>query len=163
MSTDGYRHEKGCAWSGMTLERRSLNDRLCVCDPHGTKARAHAVFMERWNRRHVLMQDEVWYPKEGDPVRLDEMSLRWKKNLLAFLERRAEALKMSAELELVGATMGGEHAQDAVDQILAETLETKATTWLYQQPLVEKLEQLIREGHDGPVDRFDAAKAEATS
>lgn len=161
--TGGYRHEERCAWRGQTLDKISLNDRLCICDPRGTKARASALFLEQWKRRHVLFQDEIWYPREGDPVRLDDMSLRWKRNLLAFLERHAPSLKQQAEFELMATTMNGEHAQDAVDQILSETLETKATTWLYQQPLVERLERLIREDHDGPVDRFDATKVGAES
>lgn len=151
---DGYRHEKGCAWSGETLVRHPLSDRYCICDPHGTKARALEVAMEKYDRRHVLYQGEVWYPKNGDPVRLVDMSLRWKRNLLAFLERRAPTLQdgylTNTEWSLVGAA---EHATDIVMAEVQRERELAPVTWLYRTPLVLQLEQLIREEQDGPVDR----------
>lgn len=156
---DGYRHKSSCRFSGLTLAEVSLNHDHCICDPHGTKHRALDLALEKDARRRVLSQDELWYPKEGGQVRLDEMSLRWKTNLLRFLERRAGALQDSAIQRLLsGPQPGGDMASDAFDSMVDAEIDAKPTTWLYRQPLVLKLEQLIREGHDGPVDRFDATK-----
>lgn len=163
MSTQTH-HVDACAFRGMTFAEVAVDAELCCCDPTGEQARAVEAALQQWRRRAVLSQTEVWYPREGDPVRLDDMSLRWKRNLLAFLERRAPRLKASAEWQLVGWASSdriGEHAADSLDAVLSETMDTLPLTWLYRQPLVERLEQLIREGHDGPVDRFDATKAEA--
>lgn len=159
MSATQKRHQKECAHSGQPLDAVSVNYPLCICDPDGSKRAAQEATLERLNRRNVLMQDKVWYPKDGDPVRLDEMSLRWKKNLLAFLDRRASALHESAVNAVIfGPRPGGDAACDAFDSMFDELMETRPTTWLYDQPLVVRLEQLIRENHDGPVDRFDSTK-----
>lgn len=105
------------------------------------------------SKRDVLSQDEVWYPKTGDPIRVDEMSLRYKKNVLAFLERRAPTLKAAYEWRMIaGPQPSGDAAQDAFDSAMGELFEMQPIKWLYRTPLVERLEQLVREGHDGPID-----------
>lgn len=153
------RHERRCAYSGAPVGPPGGSDHsvplsagLCICDPHGTKARAGERAVEAFNRRHVLWQTEVWYPKEGPAIRVDEMSLRYKQNVLKFLERRAPNLKASYEAELTFSPgVRGEHALDAVDAILTETFATRPVTWLYSTPLVDRLEALVRAGHDGPI------------
>jgi hypothetical protein len=158
---DGFRHIRNCRFSGMTLAEVSLVHEHCICDPHGAKARAGKLAYEKYLRRTVLYQDEVWYPREGDSVRLDEMSLRWKLNLVRFLERRAPQLQRSyltnTEMSLIGAA---EHAADQVMAEVQQDWELAPTTWLYRTPFMLRLEQLIRERHDGPEDRSNAKTAQ---
>jgi hypothetical protein len=154
------KHEQGCMHGGQPIgppggpdHSIPLSDRYCICDPHGDKKRAMERAFLRFQKRHVLWQEEVWYPKEGPAIFLTDMSLRYKGNVLRFLERRAPNLKAQYEMELtLSPGVQGEHALDAVDQILDETFEMLPTTWLYRTPFVLRLEQLIREGHDGPID-----------
>lgn len=121
--------------------------------------------IEQWKRRHVLSQTEWWYPKQGDPVRLEAMSLRWKRNLLAFLVRRAPALHKSAAWEMVlaaGTHNGGDMAQDALDDIAADLMDAEPLVWLHEQPFVRRLAELVDAEADGPEDRHDPSKVVAT-
>lgn len=139
------RHGPRCAWSGQPVGQPSLNDDLCVCDPHGNKQRAHARFMERYRRRNVLWQDEVWYPMTGGPVRVKSMGLSYMQNVVAFLERRAPRLKRAYEWDLAFAPgVQGEHALDAVESILTRTMGMSPEEWLHDTPLVRRLDRRVR-------------------
>lgn len=83
-------HGDSCRFAGMPFSRRSRDHEHCCCDPDGSRAQAHADFMRRYTRRNVLSQTELWWPKgapDDAPIRVEDMSLQYKKNLLAFLER----------------------------------------------------------------------------
>lgn len=110
--------------------------------------------LRRYKAQHVLEQDQVWYNREGDEILLEDMSLRYLKNVLAFVERRAAFLKARAEAQLLFwcGQPHGDMAQDALDSILAEVLDQEPTTWLYGQPLVARLDYLVKIEHDGPFD-----------
>lgn len=145
-------HTRACKYAGLKVEgRANLDDPECCCDPDGSRIQRHLDFMRRYRRTHVLWQEETWFNKDGDAIRVTDMSLTYKRNVLAFLERRAPRLKMAYEVELAFAPVQGEMASDAIDDLLTETMDTLATTWLYRTPLVLRLEQLVREGHDGPI------------
>jgi hypothetical protein len=152
---DILRHHKGCAYSGSPVgpphskhDGRScipLSAQLCVCDPHGDKQRQHDLFLGRYKRRHVLWQREVWYQWDGAEIRITDMSVDRMKALVLFLERRAPRLKAAYESELVFAPgVQGEHALDAVDDILHETIEKDAVEWIRETPLMQRLNRRIR-------------------
>lgn len=147
-------HGEGCRFRGMTLGEVHLNHHHCICDPHGDKARQLARFIEKDRRRSVLWQDEVWFDRSGAEFRLEDLSLRWKRNILSFLEARASNLHMQwiAQTAL-GPQPSGEAASDAFGRMLDEAMSESPTKWLYQTPLVERLEHLIRIDQDGPLDR----------
>lgn len=153
----GAYHTGGCRFAGLPISgRASLDHEHCCCDPDGSKAQAHLEFMRRYERRNVLSQTELWWPKgapDDQPIRVEDMSLRYKKNLLAFLERRADHLKFRYELDMVsGPQPSGDGARDLFDRELTGVLEAKPVTWLYSMPFVENLERLVREEADGPID-----------
>lgn len=153
------RHGEGCRFRGMVVGREaSLGHEYCICDPHGTKHRALVLAVEKDRRRSVLWQDEVWFDKSGSEFRLEDLSLRWKRNILAFLDARAPMLQASwLARTCLGPQPSGEAATDAFDQMLDEAMSESPTKWLYQTPLVERLEHLIRIGQDGPLDRASDA------
>lgn len=106
---------------------------------------------ERRRRREVLQQDEVWFDSLGREIQLTEMSMRYKKRVVAFLERRAPMLKLRYELRfMVSVDQMSEASQDAIGCEFDRILEQRPTTWLFQQPLLVRLERLIHDGHDAP-------------
>jgi hypothetical protein len=142
------RHGPGCARSGHEVGTHKgavpLSDFQCVCDPYGDKARAHALVMDRYQRRQVLWQDEVWYQEDGTEVRVADMSLDRMQALVLFLERRAPRLKVSWEWSVaLSPGVQGEHALDAVDQMLAESHATDAVEWIHDTPLVRRLDRRV--------------------
>lgn len=131
----------------------STDHELCCCDPYGDVAQSLRDSLRRWERRHVLTQDKVWWPKDADePIRVKDMSVRYKRNVLAFLERRAPQLKLAADWEIAGVQMNGEHAQDAVDAIAAAQYEMTVEEWFNDLPLIRKLRRHIRKGKGGAID-----------
>jgi hypothetical protein len=127
------------------------------CDPRGNlqeKALSDTVQpplkerLARIERRTVLSQDEVWYPKDGDPVRLQDMDTRYLTNVRNFLYRKAAALKNQEEWDMLSfaGTLGGEMAQDAMDSMLFEIMDMDPAIWLSQQLLMIRIEELIKAG-----------------
>lgn len=132
--------------------RLDVWDGDCTCDPFGrVEARAQAAILQR-RKAHVLSQTEFWFTRDGRELRVDELSLRYKRSILAFLERRAPSLLAGwVSRTLDCASTASEHAADGLYRLADEAMSKRPVTWLYEQPLAERLEALIREGHDGPI------------
>lgn len=93
----------------------------------------------------LLNQDEWWEPKEGPPKRVDELVPSHIRRLLAWLERRAPALKSRYEWSIAsGPYPSGEAAQDCFDQAQEELWKTPVSVWFGQFPLIKKLRELDR-------------------
>lgn len=155
------RHGEACRFAGLPLGPRGgsdgrvpLSHEHCVCDPHGTKARVRARQWERSRRSRVLWQDQVWWDREGNELRLTDLSHRYLSNLLGFLEARAQRFYDTFVWSMAaGPHPSGDAATDAFEVEFDQLLNTKPTTWLYSTPLLVMLERLVRDGHDGPIDR----------
>jgi hypothetical protein len=102
-------------------------------------------------------QREWWVTKGGAVLRIAEMDLSHRRNLLAYLERAADTLKMNAEWALVSSFPGdpSDGVADALDSIQGEMERTTSIDWLNQQPLVKALRKSIK------VDEKAARKAAA--
>lgn len=113
-----------------------------------TEERLAALFWEpemspppaRVGMIRLLEQDVWWKPKDGDPVRVEEIDDRWRGNLIRFLERRAERLKFKYELSLItGPQPSGDMACDAFDSACSALFDQSALEWLRDQPLYRRL------------------------
>lgn len=130
--------------------------RVQVLGPDGHLPRSEEEIraaVKRAEQRMVLTQTEVWFDADGNEIRLEDMSLRYLKNVLGFLERRADRLKRAAEAQIWAWSTEphGDMAQDSLDRMYAEIEDQQAMTWLYDQPLVRQIDYLIKIEHDGPV------------
>lgn len=105
---------------------------------------------------HQLKDQRTWWvTKEGAVLKLDEMSLSHRRNLLAFLERNAEALKTAEEWALVSSFPADppDGVADALDQIQGEMEATPAGKWLRRLPLVKALRKSIKRDEEAAVAR----------
>jgi hypothetical protein len=94
--------------------------------------------------RRLLAQDEIWHPKNANPIRLQAMAPSHRRNLLAWLRRRAPRLKESTAWSyLTGPGPSGDMACDAFDRELDELDAQDPQAWLAEQPLVIRLANLI--------------------
>jgi hypothetical protein len=93
---------------------------------------------------NCLYQAEVWTTKDGREIALGDMTPEHRRNLLAWIRRRAEQLKWSAELRIcAGPGPSGDAASDCFDAIFDEMLRTPAAEWIEEQPLVARLRELV--------------------
>lgn len=93
----------------------------------------------------LLDQDEWWEPKDGPPKRVNELAPSHVRRLLAWLERRAPALKSRYEWSIASFPYSsGEAAQDCFDQAQEELWKTPVSVWFEQFPLIKKLRELDR-------------------
>lgn len=145
-------HTPACAFAGKAFDRYSADHEWCCCDPDGSRAQAILDYLVRSQKARVLHQRRHWWPKGAtEPIRVKDMSVRYKRNVLAFLERRADRLKQGAEWELAGVQMNGEHAQDSIDQMLDVLMRTSTLEWFNDLPLIKRLRRDIRRGRGGPI------------
>lgn len=95
---------------------------------------------------HLKAQKTWWVSKDGTVHKIAEMALQHKRNLLAFLERNAEALKMSEEYALISSFPDdpSDGVADALDGIMDEMDSTPTTKWLRKLPLVKALRKSIK-------------------
>lgn len=96
----------------------------------------------------LLRQDEWWRPFEKPPVRLVDMTVSHRRNLVAWLERRAFSLHLqesfrNAMIAVSPIGPGGDMACDAFDSMSMEHDRKDPREWLDEQPLVQKLRELI--------------------
>lgn len=105
---------------------------------------------------HQLKDQKVWWvSKDGTAHKIAEMALSHRRNLLAFLERNADGLKMKEEWALISG-FGGELSDgvaDALDQIQGEMEATPSTKWLRKLPLVKALRKSIKADEEAAVAR----------
>jgi hypothetical protein len=100
------------------------------------------------NIHALLAQDQVWQPKDpidGKPViALPDMLPSHRRNLYAFLHRRADLLKFKHELAMVsGPGPSGDMACDAFDHEMTALFDIPPRVWLDGQPLMRRLRELI--------------------
>lgn len=95
----------------------------------------------------VLDQREVWIDKDRNTVTLDDMSPRYARNLIAWLNRRADRILLAAQMRLSrdAAAPHGDMAQDALDGALDNLLRANAEEWLEEQPLMQRLHEIAEE------------------
>lgn len=95
---------------------------------------------------HLKDQKTWWVSKDGTVHKIAEMALQHKRNLLAFLERHAEALKMNEEYALISSFPDhpSDGVADALDGIMNEMDATPTTKWLRKLPLVKALRKSIK-------------------
>jgi hypothetical protein len=93
--------------------------------------------------------------KDGTAYKIAEMALQHKRNLLAYLQRNADGLKMKEEWALIsgfGADLSDGIA-DALDQIQGEMESTPSGKWLRKLPLVKALRKSIKADEEAAVAR----------
>lgn len=116
----------------------------------------------------TLRQEEMWYGQDSFPYRIATMDINHIVNVLDWLRRRANALRLQhywdefLELNDLDDSEVGPRTEEAFVRWLGANpaLETNAVDWLRRMPLVEALwrELRQRDGIDGDlVDvRYDA-------
>lgn len=92
----------------------------------------------------LLQQNREWITNDGTVMRVDDMTLSHKQNVLRMLRKLAFVLKFSYELNLIPVITGpmgprGEAAQDAVEQVFDTLLMQSDREWLDEQPLAARL------------------------
>lgn len=95
--------------------------------------------------RLITNQKKIWIDRVGNTHTVNLISIRYVKNLRAYLLRNSG---LYLESYLWRAFLGapyprGEVAQDAVESAIAELEEMKPKTWMKHQPLYRQL--LLRE------------------
>lgn len=93
----------------------------------------------------ILEQDEMWWPREGPPIRLTDMGPRHRRNTLAMIRRGAAATKFAYEISLLSGPMPDPDsmAADMVDEGLRQLAEQDSAEWIEEQPLVAQLANLV--------------------
>lgn len=93
-----------------------------------------------------LHQDRWWVTSDGTRIRIKDMTPRHRRNLKAWLERNAQALKTAEENTLWGLSMhvGGEMALDALDAEISRLMEMSPQEWLEETPFYRKLRRRVR-------------------
>lgn len=100
----------------------------------------------------LLTQSDRWVDRGGELHDLDAMSVRYKANIVGFLERRAVGLAdfySYGEILSFSGPLGpsGEMAQDSLDQALEEAdRERRADPlkWLRSTPLLQRLRHDVK-------------------
>lgn len=93
-----------------------------------------------------LDNDETWTTGDGETIALEDMEPRHRRNVLAWLEKRAEALKLADDLSLCSVVgPSGDAASDMFEMSVGQQFEMSAAEWLEEQPLVIALRDLESE------------------
>lgn len=119
---------------------------------------------------NVLTQTETWYDFEGEAYTIRAMSIRYKRNLLRWLERNAVHLMLQYMWSMPYPNLNGEMAQDAAehewDREQTRLMNTPAIEWIVRTPLYEAVQSSVARGEDGPqgddpekLERYKAAVA----
>lgn len=105
---------------------------------------------------HFLDQDEIWTDKEGNQHRIDEMSVRYKANVVAFLERRAVSMEFNyslGEARFIGGM--AMHAQELAEDACGDEWERRMddpVAWLRSTRLMKRLIDDVANGRGGEDD-----------
>lgn len=133
------------------IDRRHSDDALSDPEWDADELEYLDDLRERNKRNRVLRQQDYWYDALGREVPLTSMSLRYKKNVVRYLERRAPLLQLQDGLASMSLLeQMSETNQDLLEAEIDFDMSKLPTTWLHEQPLLIMLERLIREGHDAP-------------
>lgn len=114
--------------------------------------------------RAQLFEQTVWWTSQDGPIRLSDMASSHLENTYKWLQRRAEALKMRADLALIGSFPNNpsDGVADALDQIQDDMNRTSASDWLESQPLVKRMRKLIKKNAKASARRAKDAGVVAT-
>jgi hypothetical protein len=83
----------------------------------------------------ILKQDEFWWTREGEQVRLVDMGPRHKRNTLAMLRRNNDAMSLRFAVAVFD--------NDASDETKRDAAAFGADDWLEEMPLIKRLHELI--------------------
>jgi hypothetical protein len=102
---------------------------------------------------NALYQEETW-GKGEDAVPIASMPTRHIKNVVSWIWRNRESLKMQAEAEMAfGMKPGGDAAIDAFDSAFNELLETPVNRWFGELPIIAAFRNALRK--DDLIDRTE--------
>lgn len=90
---------------------------------------------ERPDLLELLDQEELWWPAEGPPVRLEDMGPRHKRNTLAWLRRRAIALWPWIQYRAT--------SDHAPYEVQLDAMHTTAERFADDSPLIVRLAELV--------------------
>lgn len=97
----------------------------------------------------ILEQDKIWITRDGRVLKLEDMELSHRRNVLRILERRAISFHWRAFMHYfvfpLGGRPNGELSNSVFDRAEDEFLEKKPIVWLREQPLVRRLRTLVDE------------------
>lgn len=98
--------------------------------------------------KNYLHQDTEWLTKEGQLLKLTEMTSSHRQNLIRYLERRAPELHDIEYRTLLTGLLSvrGELATDALEQAGDEHIATAPIDWIRNTKVMRKLREL--EGFD---------------
>jgi len=88
----------------------------------------------------TLYQGTNWVTNEGDRLLISDMNTRHLKNVLGWIWRNRESLKMSAESSMAfGPKPTAEAASDAFDMAFEELLNESANSWVRGLPVCKAM------------------------
>jgi hypothetical protein len=106
----------------------------------------------------LLDQDQIWIDGQGNRHDVAEMSVRYKANVIAFLERRAKLLEFHyscGEALWFGSLDGGEMAMASLEDSMFEAQDERLkdpVAWLRSTRLVARLIADVNAGLGGEDD-----------
>jgi hypothetical protein len=96
-----------------------------------------------------LMQDQTWTTQDGETLKLEDMTPSHRRNLLAFLERRARRLLDRYIWNLCSGPEPIGDAAVALFESMLEAIEVRdPIEWLNETVFVKRLRQLIAEDEE---------------
>lgn len=93
----------------------------------------------------TLYQEEVWTTNDGETLSIADMNSRHIKNVLNWLWRNRESLKMSAESSMAfgGPTPSGDAASDAFDAAFEALLQQGVNDWVRNLPICRAMAKVL--------------------
>lgn len=111
----------------------------------------------------VLEQETLWYDFEGEAHTIKSMSIRYKRNLLRWLERNAADLHFRYLWSMPYPHLNGEMAQESAERDWEreqrEVERLSPLEWVQRTPLYEAVQRSVIQGEDGPDGEGPAAAA----
>jgi hypothetical protein len=107
------------------------------------------AYIERLDRttrglRNLLLQNRFWISKEGVRHPLDQMRPSYARNIIKWLEARAEVLyEATCVSTAFNPGPSGEMAQDHYDEGVNQLFDTDPGVWLNQQVLMVALRKIV--------------------
>lgn len=93
----------------------------------------------------LLSQDVWWITGDKRVIKLQDMILPHKKNLLAYLLRCAKRYKFQYTTSIIfGPQPSGDAANDCFDMMIDQLEEEDSLKWMLRQPFVVRLQKLIK-------------------
>lgn len=98
----------------------------------------------------LLDQDVWWLTKDKRAIQVADMETGHIRNLIGFLQRRADQLKQRYELSIIrGPQPSGDAATDCFDDAMSHLFDQPADKWIEEFPLMQKLHATLSEREGG--------------